>query len=138
MRPIYFNSVHIAEIQATHRRCRTVQEFPETRPRNFIAAFGFRTKLKKAFFVLTKLVQRSKVWNALQPRSPWSSPIGTQGRPGMTRFHNVGSLLQPVPQARGIRIPLQVLTPNELRPAPVRTPPYGGRKIDVTAGRREA
>jgi hypothetical protein len=26
---------------------------------------------------------------------------------GMTRFHNVGSLLQPVPQAREIRIPLQ-------------------------------
>jgi hypothetical protein len=56
-------------------------------------------------FILTRMVQRSKVSNALQPRSPRSSRVDTQSQPDMTRFHNVGSLLQPVPQARETRIP---------------------------------
>ena len=56
-------------------------------------------------FSLTRMVQRSKVSNALHPRSPRSSRVGTQSRPDMTRFQNVGSLLQPAPQARETRIP---------------------------------
>ncbi len=46
---------------------------------NFIAALN-RCADEKYFFVLTRMVQRSKVSHALPPRSPRSSRIGTQGR----------------------------------------------------------
>jgi hypothetical protein len=107
------------------------------RARYFIAAFAFRTKLKKLLYGLTKWCNAVRYERFATPK-PKVIRIGTK-RP--SRHDALSQCRQFAPtratSARDTHSATE-LTPNELRPAPVRKPPYGGRKIDVTAERREA